>query len=138
MAHITLEMALRSKFLIENPRSKTPTFGELLKLDAKNKWIEDERFPSLLAKEKQHAWDMKNFKAAHVHDFQEQPEMTCIEPNETDIKEALAKLDLVTGVTSTANKLRNNLAHGATTLHPHSISILKTVSEVINQLFEGL
>jgi len=70
------------------------------------------------------------------HDFDSCSELVYQEPTEIEVAEALADLDIVRGITSTANKLRNNLAHGSTTLHPNSMSTLKIVSEVINQLFE--
>ncbi|WP_215396937.1 hypothetical protein [Rheinheimera oceanensis] len=138
MAYVTLEMALRNRFLLDYSDLPVPTLAKLLKLASEKQWIKNDRFPSLLSKAKQHAWDLKNFKLASEHDFEKEPEMRCVGPTDTEIAEALAEIDLVGGITNTANKLRNDLAHGSTTLHPQSMSTLKTVSEVINQLFEKL
>jgi hypothetical protein len=136
MAYITLEMALRKRFLIDCPYAEVPTFSVLLKLAATNKWIVNERFPSLYTKAKQYAWELKNFKLMDEHDFASTPSMVCVEPDESEITEALSEIDLVGGITSNANKLRNKLAHGSVSLHPHSISTLSIISEVINQLFD--
>lgn len=134
-AFVTLEMALRAKFTRQYPDKKVPTLAILLQMSKDEKWIINERFPSLVSRAERHAWERKNFELADEHDFDTCPDMVCQEPTELEIAEALADLDIVRGITSTANKLRNNLAHGSTTLHPNSMSTLKIVSEVINQLF---
>lgn len=137
-AYVTLEMALRTKFISQYPREKVPTLARLLKTAEEDRWINNERFPSLMFRAKRNAWDRKNFELARKHDFDLYPEMVCQEPTDIEIAQALAEIDIVGGIANTANKLRNNLAHGSTTLHPNSMSTLKIVSEVINQLFESL
>ncbi|MGI5308199.1 hypothetical protein [Rheinheimera sp. WS51] len=135
-AYVTLEMALKTKFISQYPDEKVPTLAKLLKTADDERWINNERFPSLMFRAKRNAWSKKNLELAQEHDFDSCPELVCQEPTEIEVAEALADLDIVRGITSTANKLRNNLAHGSTTLHPNSMSTLKIVSEVINQLFE--
>ncbi|MDP4537981.1 hypothetical protein Q3O60_17515, partial [Alkalimonas collagenimarina] len=116
MAFITLEVALRNRFLFESPNQTVPSFAKLLKRAKEKQWIENERFPSLLTKAVQYASDKKYFKQFKEHDFDNEPEMLIDDdPNEREITEALAEIDLVGAITSTTNKLRNNLAHGATT-----------------------
>lgn len=134
-AYVTLEMALRTKFISQYPHEKVPTLARLLKIAEDEKWIINERFPNLRSRAKQRAWERKNFEVAEEHNFEVCPEMICQEPTDFEIAEALADLNIVRGITNSANKLRNNLAHGSNTLHPNSISTLKLVSEVINQLF---
>jgi len=129
-------MALRTKFTSQYPHEKVPTLAKLLKTAEEDRWINNERFPSLMSRARRNAWDKKNMALALEHDFDSCSELVYQEPTEIEVAEALADLDIVRGITSTANKLRNNLAHGSTTLHPNSMSTLKIVSEVINQLFE--
>lgn len=137
-AYVTLEMALKTKFKSQYPDEKVPTLAKLLKTAEEDRWINNERFPSLMFRARRNAWSKKNLALAQEHDFDSCPELVCQEPTEIEVAEALADLDIVRGITSTANKLRNNLAHGSTTLHPNSMSTLKIVSEVINQLFEDI
>lgn len=48
----------------------------------------------------------------------------------------MSKLDMVSGIVETVLKLRNQLAHGSSTLNPSSIATLQIVAEVINQIYE--
>jgi hypothetical protein len=57
------------------------------------------------------------------------------DPSDEEIKAALLDMDTVEGVVNLVPKMRNELAHGSNSLHPHSISTLVTVSETINQIF---
>ena len=44
--------------------------------------------------------------------------------------------DIVSGIVDSFAILRNELAHGSSTLHPNSIATLQVVAEVINQIYE--
>lgn len=141
-AFSALEVALRERYEIESPnkdsnnkqRSKTLYF--LLNHAKKRNWISNEGFPSIYKRAEEYAFDKRNHKKSESHDFDKEPKMSCDEPTAEEIKQALDEMDLVSAVAENASKVRNNLAHGSSILHPNSLSTLSLVAEVINQLYE--
>ncbi|MDH5414290.1 MAG: hypothetical protein OEW87_09140 [Flavobacteriaceae bacterium] len=139
IAFSALEMALRVRYQKEKPlkpgqKKRPPGLYDLLQYAKNNKWIVNEKFPSLYERAKYLAELNKASIKMKNHDFDKAPSMLVDEPEEEEILEAISKLDLVEAITRSANKIRNNLAHGSSTLHPNSTYTLVTVSEVINQV----
>lgn len=141
IAFAALEMALRDRYLAENPvdekskKKRPPSLYDLMQHAKKEKWLNNEDFPSLYARAKHHAQHIKMMEKIKSHDFEKDPSIPVDEPTEGDIKEALESLDMVEAVTSNAHRIRNDLAHGSKTLHPNSIWTLQTTAEVINQIY---
>ncbi|MFC1750996.1 hypothetical protein ACFL2V_19575 [Pseudomonadota bacterium] len=140
IAFSALEMALRNRYLKENPldpdsKQRAPTLYPLLQYARKEGWITNEGFPSAYEKAMYLAERKKYMVKMETHDFDKDPIMEIEEPNEDEILEALSELDLVEAITSNAHKIRNDLAHGSRTLHPNSLLTLRTTSEIINQLY---
>lgn len=132
-----LEMALRKRYLAENPQSKLTKYLHglnKLMLHAKNeKWITNKGFSDLYERAKYFAKHKKNI----TDDFDKEPFMQVEEPSEEEIESVLLDLDLnmVDAVVDNAPKIRNDLAHGSSVLHPNSISTLVMTSKVINQVY---
>lgn len=139
IAFSALEMALRERYLAENLQSKNgkaPSgLYRLMQHAKKKKWITNNGFPSLYRRAKHLVENRKAIDIINKHDFDKEPSALVEDPNEEEIEDALANLDMVEAVTSNAHKLRNDLAHGSSILHPNSISTLITTSEVINQIY---
>ncbi len=139
IAFSALEMALRERYLAENSQSKTDGsprgLYQLMQHAKKVEWITNDGFPSLYNRAKYLAEHGKLMDIIKKHDFEKDPSVLVGDPNEQEIEDALANLDMVKAVTNNTHKLRNNLAHGSGTLHPNSISTLITISEVINQIY---
>ena len=140
IAFSAMEMALRVRYLEENPidpetNKPRPTLHKLMMHAKKEKWITNEGFPSLYTRAKYAAEQKISIELIQSHDFEKEPSVTIDEPSEEEIIEALNNLDMVEAITINAHKIRNDLAHGSSTLHPNSVSTLFTVSEVINQIY---
>jgi hypothetical protein len=135
-----LEMALRDRFLTENPpqadsTQRAPSLHALLQHAKVNKWITNEGFPSLYEQARLLAEHNKVLKILQEHDFEEEPIMPIEEAGEEEIAAAIADMDMAEAVANNANKIRNNLAHGSSTLHPGSVTTLRINAEVINQIY---
>jgi hypothetical protein len=140
VAFSALEMALRELYLKQNPKDPTskkrdPTLFPLLQHAKKEGWITNDGFPSLYKRAKHLAEQEKAMAKMKEHDFVKEPSMSIDEPSEDEITEALSKLDIVSEITDNAHKIRNNLAHGSSTVSPSSVYTLSIISEVINQLY---
>lgn len=135
-----LEMALRLRYESEcecpNKKKSKLTLYPLLQYAKEHNWITNEGFPSLESRVKECAGKRKNDRRALAHDFETEPEMYWEEPTEEEIAEAHNDFDLVSAIAGNAHNIRNELAHGSSQMHPHSISTLHTVGEVINQLYD--
>ncbi|WP_371194603.1 hypothetical protein [Glaciecola sp. SC05] len=122
IAFSALEVALKEKYLLENPSGRSEkkqgrlTLFKLLEYGKKNQWIKNEGFSSLYRRARRFAEEKKNREKAEAHDFEKEPEMFCEEPTAQEIDDALRSIDLVSAVTENTNKHRNNLAHGSNTL----------------------
>jgi hypothetical protein len=132
-------MALRERYQSENTnnnsRQRAPTLYTLLQHAKNEKWITNEGFPSIYERAKCLAEQKKMLSKMKTHDFEKEPYMNIEEADKDEILESLEKLDMVEAITKNAHKIRNDLAHGSSTLHPNSISTLKSISEIINQIY---
>tara|TARA_R110002012_G_scaffold199142_1_gene368195 strand:- start:1691 stop:2344 length:654 start_codon:yes stop_codon:yes gene_type:complete len=141
-AYSALEVALKEKYQLENPSDESKkqqvrlTLFTLLKHAKENQWIKNEGFPSHYWRAYRFAESQKNWEKSKIHDFEKEPEVLCEEPTAKEVEEALSNIDLVSAVAENTNKLRNNLAHGSSTLHPNSVQTIQLVSEIINQLYD--
>lgn len=135
-----LEMALRERYLSENPpkansKSHHLNLYKLLQHAKDKKWIVNEKFQSIYRRAKHQAEYEKMLKMAEEHDFEKEPSMPIEEPNEEEIKSVMLGIDIVKAITENAHKIRNNLAHGSSNLNPNSITTLRTNAELINQIY---
>lgn len=131
-----LEMALRLRYEDENPDCKKRMMLKGLMIHAKNEmWITNDGFPSLPETAKHSAHYKKRTSLMRTHDFDKNPTLRIEEPTEQEILEEMKNVDIVDTVVKTAANIRNDLAHGSNTLHPHSIATLRRTSEIINQIY---
>jgi len=135
VGYSALEMALKERYRIENPDKKSPTLRGLLKYAQSERWITNEGFSDRLSRARRYAETEKTFEAIEQMKETGESERMVDDPTEEEILNALEKIDIVGGIVSSTANLRNDLAHGSKTLHPQSISTLRTISEVINQVF---
>ena len=143
ISYSALEMALRERYLSENPNDadkekRPPTLYRLMQHAKDSQWITNEGFPSLYDRARHHAEIKKVMKKMASHDFSSEQTMAIDDPDEDEIVAALEDLDLVGAISGNAHKLRNQLAHGSSTLHPNSVSTLRTHAELINQVYPPL
>ena len=136
IGYSALEMALREKYKLENPNKKPPMLAGLLKHAQEQKWVENEDFPDLENIAHHNARQKKIYEIIQSNVLEEQESIPIEEPTEEEIQQALNSMDRFSGVVSSAGKLRNDLAHGSNTLHPNSISTLRTTAHVINAVFK--
>lgn len=135
-----LEMALRKRYLAENPinpqsNQRPPALFQLMQYAKKEGWITNEGLSGLYELARHNAEHKKMVEKMKIHDFEKEPSMPIDEPTEEEITEALANLDRIQAIAENAHKIRNNLAHGSNMLHPNSISTLRTNAELINQIY---
>lgn len=136
-----LEMALRGRYLIENPidekskKKRPPSLYDLLQHAKKELWITNEGFSDSYLLARHNSEFNKMIAKLKTHDFGQEPSMPIDEPSEEEIAEELSKMDRVKAISETSHKIRNDLAHGSNTLHPNSISTLRINAEVINQIY---
>lgn len=136
-----VEMALRIRYLKENPiapesKERPPTLFRLMQYAKNESWITNGGFSGMYELARDHAEYIKMMEKATTHDFDSEPNMLIDEPSETEIQDALNNLDRVSAIAENINKIRNNLAHGSSTLHPDSISTLRINAEIINQIYQ--
>jgi hypothetical protein len=136
-----LEMALRERYLAENPidkklrKKRPPSLYDLLQHAKKNGWINNESFSDNYQIARRIAELDKMIEKSKTHDFDKEPYMFIDEPSEEDIAAAFSNMDRVKAISETAHKIRNDLAHGSNTLHPNSLSTLRINADVINQIY---
>lgn len=141
MSFSALEMALRERYINENPidpksKERPPTLYQLMQHAMNEGWITNEGFSGMYELARDQAEHIKMMEKVKTHDFDKEPNMPIDEPSETEIKNALANLDKVIVVAENANKIRNSLAHGSSTLHQDSASTLRTNADIINQIYQ--
>ena len=140
-----MEMAMRERYLEENPpeelendskkKPRPPTLGKLLNYAKTNQWISNENLSF------SRDWAYRNAQDKKVREIMESGVLEKIgscnvpEPTEVEIQNELSELDIVGTIASFTPQVRNILAHGSTMLSPSSISTLKRIAEVINQLY---
>lgn len=140
MSFAALEMALRERYLSENPidsnsKKKPPMLYDLMQYAKNEKWITNEGFSNLYTLARHHAECNKIINKAKTHDFESNPEMPIDEPTEEEIQEELANQDGVNAIAKNIHKIRNDLAHGSSRVNPNSISRLRLHAEIINQIY---
>ncbi len=138
-AYSSLERALRIRFYQENParkNSKKPAMlGELIKYALDQKWLKSEGFSHLKAIARGHAEAKKIRELTNKSpEFIEHGSAVLEEPTEEEIQEVLKSMS-VDGILDASRDLRNDLAHGSSTLHPNSFATLQVVAETINQIY---
>ncbi len=137
VAYSAMEMALRVRYQQDNPTSpRRLMLSFLLDHARKNNWLKDKNFSHGRSSAYKNAEMKKLFEMIDSDVFDSDEPVPVEEPTNEEIEEELEKLDLVGGIVENAAKLRNNLAHGSTTLHADSIANLRLISEVINQIFD--
>ncbi|GEM_PF-212263 len=137
VAFSSLEWALRVRAgfpaFDDSDSLRPPSLAKLLDTAKREGWITTEGFPSLREAAIQRARSRHTFHILHSLGDNESRELP--EPTEAEIAEAMKDIDLVTSLAATVPKLRNRLAHGSPVLNPNSRRTLRTIAEVINQLF---
>lgn len=134
VSYSALEMALRHRYLLDNPDKKAPTLQGLLNYAKQKKWLSNEKFPNAMERALENAYHKKVITTLSVIGQNHEP-IIIDEPSEAEVLEALNELDPVGCTVEASAKIRNILAHGSSTLHPGSIATLKRNAVVINQLF---
>ena len=131
-----LEMALRLRYEKENCKTARIYLKGLLKHAQEKNWIDNERFSHLNKIARQNAEHEKSLKVILSGALDGGKSIPIDPPTEQEIREARNKLDMVSGIVEAIPGLRNELAHGSSTLNPSSIASLRIVAEVINQIYE--
>lgn len=133
IAYSVLEMSLRLRYESENPECKKPPmlYG-LIEHAINQQWVSKENFPQLQLQAKNAADFQKAMESAEKI-MQSSDEVPIDEPTKEDIEYHLQKMDL--NFLFSIPKLRNDLAHGSSTLKPSSISTLRRTANIINQIY---
>lgn len=135
-AYSALEMGLRLKYEKENPKKASLNLKGLLKHAQEKNWINNEGF-SWLDKIARRKAERKKFLEVFLSGALEEGEAVPVHPpTEQEIREARNEFDMISGIVEAVPRLRNELAHGSSTLHPNSIATLEVVAEVIDQVYE--
>ena len=134
IAFSAAELALKIRFNLENPNSKSRiTFSELINHAINNHWVAKENFPRLHQRAINLAEQTKAIEAAAFLDQTNTNECVIENPTEEEVYNTLEGLDL--NFLLSIPKIRNDLAHGSKTLSPSSASTLRLLSEFINQIY---
>ena len=136
-AYSALEMVLRLRYEKEVGKKRRVTFRKLLGYAQENNWIDNNRFSRAYRNEtaRRKAEHEKLLEA--VSGALGSGESIPIDPpTEQEVLKALNEFDMVSGIVDSFAILRNELAHGSSTLHPNSIATLEVVAEVINQIYK--
>lgn len=130
-----MEMALGVRFRSESPDLDVPGLGKLMRIAKERKWIENSRFSNRQYYAYRNAEHRKSMELISSGILKDGEARVIDKPTDEEVQRAFDELDEVGGIVSAAHRIRNDLAHGSTTLHPWSISTLRTVAEVVNQVF---
>lgn len=136
IGYSALEMALKERFKQETPNKKPPMLAGLLKHAQKHQWVKNEDFPDLEIISHYNARQKKIYQIIQSGVLKEREEISVEEPTKEELQQAFDSIDRFSEIVNSAAALRNNLAHGSNTLHPNSISTLRTTAHVINALFK--
>jgi hypothetical protein len=138
IALASLEFALRTRdgFVEwDTSERKKPGLSQLLHKARRERWLTNAAFPSRRWMAIERA-SLKLVRAA-MPGMTEGETREVRDPTEAEIMDAMSGIDVVQILVETAPKLRNNLAHGSSTLHPNSRTTLRLVAEAISQLFDS-
>ena len=137
-AYSALEMALRLRYEKEVGKKRRVTLRKLLGYAQENNWIDNNRFSHAYRNEtaRRNA-ERKKFLEAILSGTLDGGEPVPVDPpTEQEIREARNELDMVSVIAEAVPRLRNELAHGSSNLIPSSITSLRFIAEVINQIYE--
>lgn len=136
----TLEFALRTRYASEipksyYPRAPEPTLKPLLRYSIEQGHIRNEGF------ERWHEITWQRAKARH--DTEAMNEMLekgltemVIDDSDIEIKDIDKNWNYINILKKSLPKIRNNYAHGGSTLHHQVLGSFQIVSEIINQIYE--
>ncbi|MEX0739816.1 MAG: hypothetical protein WD071_10795 [Pseudohongiella sp.] len=145
-----MEMALRERYVSELPadeepaigaenglkkRRRTPSLSALLTHAQNKHWITNHGFPDFYEIAYRAAQAKKRDEIIQSGALNVDESVEIPYPTEEEINAALSSLDIVGGIVKYAPILRNDLAHGSAMLLPGSISTLKKIADLINQIF---
>lgn len=129
-----LEFALRLKAesygLKKAPRNRRWTLGSLLAHAKENQWLATSAYPYYRKIAFRRAQQNVVFELSKKYDSFVIPE-----PTLEQIALAESKMDVPGQLEQTLPFIRNDLAHGSSTLSPSSVGTLQLIFETINQLF---
>jgi hypothetical protein len=147
ISFVAVEMALRERYLAENPFTvkpenspdgkpkkspRPPTLTKLLKHAQNNGWIENSGFSN--------SYELAYFKAEEKNILKSgrlADSTIPIEPTNKQVDEELENLGIVSATVEHGPGIRNNLAHGSTRLDPGSVQKLRKHADIINQIYSG-
>ncbi|MGB9429431.1 MAG: hypothetical protein WCC11_06070 [Gammaproteobacteria bacterium] len=137
-----LEMALREKakksaaeWWSNNSKKHMPSMKKLFEKAKNDGWIRNEEFSAWRQRQQQAAYDrrVEELSQKMIEEGVSEIELPHREEFEGIIGDET--FDYLEILLKTIPPIRNNLAHGAQTLHPDSLDRLKLCAEIINQLF---
>src|ERR1700676_2796305 len=137
VAYSALELALKERagFMegLGADAPRPPGLKALLERAIGEGWLKNDNFASWRGLATEHA---RMSKIARL--IQEKPDQEghiVDDPTEEEIAAAIPEIDMVQILLRSVPLLRNQLAHGSSTLSPRSLVTLTRISEAINQLF---
>lgn len=136
VARASLEMALRAKWEMayhRPPSSRERHFKTLLTHARDQGWIQATAFRSLEPLAKRRAEEKKLFELLKDSDLGEEFSIVPATPEEIDAE--LVEIDSPTRIMKSTPGIRNEIAHGSEALSGNSVAGIRTMAEVINQLF---
>lgn len=136
VARASLEMALRAKWETvyhRPPSSRERNFKALLTHARDQGWIQATAFRSLAPLAKRRAEDKKLFELLKDADLGDEFSIVPATPEEIDAE--LEEIDLPARIVRSTPGIRNEIAHGSEALSGDSAAGIRTMAEVINQLF---
>ncbi len=138
VAFSSLELAIKELYTIRDPEKKQPLNLRALLLGAfKNGWIDNSLFHSDLENRTIIGIRRKRQKQADKEIKQHGKIIT--DPytyiSQNDLYEGISNSEAIIGYIDLICEIRNNLAHGSTTLHPNSTTTLKQNANLINHMY---
>ena len=136
VAYSALEMALRLRYEKETCKKTSSSLRKLLKHAQKKNWINNEKFSCLNEAARRKAEYTKSLEVILSGALDSGESVPIDPPTEQEIQKARNELDIVSVIVESIPRLRNELAHGSSNLHPSSIDTLQVVAEAIDQIYE--
>lgn len=110
-----------------------PSMKKLFEKAKNEEWIRNEGFSAWRQRQQRAAYDRRVEELKMIKEGVSEIELPYIEEFKGIVGDA--NFDYLEILLKTIPPVRNNLAHGAQTLHPHSLDTLELCAEIINQLF---
>ena len=137
VAFSSLEMALRLRYKQENPSSKKRMMlSKLLKHAVEQKWVSNDDFPNLREIAHHRAEQKKLFSQLQEQKIGQGVPLPIEPPTDAEIESEFQAIDMISHLPKLVSSMRNNLAHGSSTLHPNSISTLRQTAHIINAIYK--